>query len=103
MAQEMRCDGCEGAEPAVMLLTNLDTGDVVALGPTCLPLWASSIAETLTADDDAPIGHTPTDPDDPDGDDDEPDGGHAAEQDAPDPMGEPDATTAPPTPSLSTA
>ena len=38
MAQPITCDVCNG-EQAVQLLSNLETGEVLALGPGCLPVF----------------------------------------------------------------
>lgn len=38
MAQPINCDICAD-EPAVQMLTNLATGDVMSLGAACLPLF----------------------------------------------------------------
>lgn len=54
------CDVCDGAEPAVLLMTNLTLGDTQAIGVACLPLWAVGFAEQFVGpikpdDEDAPI------------------------------------------------
>jgi hypothetical protein len=48
MAQAIHCDGCEN-EQAVMLITNLDNGDVLGLGPACFPTWCAAMGETVQA------------------------------------------------------
>jgi hypothetical protein len=38
MAQPVYCDIC-GQEQAVQMLTNLETGETIAMGPGCLPVF----------------------------------------------------------------
>lgn len=56
------CDVCDGAEPAVLLMTNLALGDTQAVGVNCIPLWSVGFAEQFVGpikpDDDAPIDLT---------------------------------------------
>lgn len=58
------CDVCDGAEVAVLLMTNLQLGDTQAVGVACLPLWAVGFAEQFVGpikpDEDAPIDLVPT-------------------------------------------
>lgn len=42
----VRCDMCEH-EPAVMLMTNIDSGDVIAVGTGCLPAFHLAGVSTL--------------------------------------------------------
>src|SRR5260370_42413138 len=53
MAQTITCDSCE-TEPAVMLQTDIDSGQVVAIGPTCLFTFylgaAGGVAELMDAE-----------------------------------------------------
>lgn len=39
MGQVIQCDGCQ-AEPATLLITNTDNGDVLAFGVPCAVVWA---------------------------------------------------------------
>lgn len=38
MAQQLACDICQ-AEPAIQMLTNVETGDVMMMGAACLPAF----------------------------------------------------------------
>lgn len=40
MAQQLTCDICQ-SEDAVQMLTNVHTGDVLMIGPSCAPLFYS--------------------------------------------------------------
>lgn len=46
MAQTIPCDMCE-VEPAVMLVTMIQTGDGQGVGINCLSVWARSLADTI--------------------------------------------------------
>lgn len=49
MAQAMVCDGCN-AEPAVILITSVPTGDIEAYGPSCIPQILRIIADVMDPD-----------------------------------------------------
>lgn len=53
MAQALACDICQ-QEPAAQLLTNVENGQVMALGIGCLPVFYSQSLLTLLGSD----GHT---------------------------------------------
>lgn len=48
------CDSDDG-NAAAMLVTNLDTGDVLGLCGQCFPLWVEATHAALSADEDAPV------------------------------------------------
>lgn len=49
MAQQLPCDICN-AEPAVQMLTNMETGDTMTLGASCLPrFYGDSLAVLIVA------------------------------------------------------
>jgi len=49
MAQQLPCDIC-AQEYAVQLLTNTDSGEVMALGPACLPVFYGQSLTQLLGD-----------------------------------------------------
>jgi hypothetical protein len=49
MAQAMGCDLC-GQETAILLQTNIDNGDVVAIGGSCMVTFLLSTAATILED-----------------------------------------------------
>lgn len=55
------CDSDDG-NAAAMLVTNLDTGDVLGLCGQCFPLWVEATHAALSADEDTPVDVVPTDP-----------------------------------------
>lgn len=61
MAQAIHCDSCE-KEQAVLLVTNLATGDVLGLGPNCIPAWGKAMGEAVEAELDHQDGDPDTDP-----------------------------------------
>lgn len=49
MAQAIACDIC-GAEQAIQMLTNLQTGEVLAMGPACMPVfYGQSVLQVMDA------------------------------------------------------
>lgn len=49
MAQSIGCDIC-GSEEAVQMLTNLSTGEVLAMGASCLPVfYGQSVLQVMDA------------------------------------------------------
>lgn len=49
MAQSIGCDIC-GAEEAVQMLTNLSTGEVLAMGASCMPVfYGQSVLQVMDA------------------------------------------------------
>ncbi|SRR6266849_3605466 len=49
MAQQITCDICQ-AEPATQMLTNLQTGDVLAIGAACMPVfYGQSVLSVMDA------------------------------------------------------
>ena len=49
MAQQIACDLC-GEEDAVMLQTNVETGEVLSVGPACVFPYALGIASATAAE-----------------------------------------------------
>jgi hypothetical protein len=54
MAQAIRCDLC-GQENAVLMQTNIDNGDVIAIGGSCMVTFLLSTAATIL--DEMPADH----------------------------------------------
>lgn len=51
MAQPIGCDIC-GQEQAVQMLSNMETGETIAMGPACLPVfYGHSVLQLLEAGD----------------------------------------------------
>jgi len=51
MAQPITCDICQ-QEQAVQMLTNISTGDVLMMGPACLPVfYGQSVLQVMDAGD----------------------------------------------------
>jgi hypothetical protein len=50
MAQPIYCDGCDGAEQATLLVTQIQSGDVLGLGPNCIPAWATAVGQLVAAE-----------------------------------------------------
>lgn len=51
MAQSIGCDIC-AAEEAIQMLTNLSTGEVLAMGPACMPVfYGQSVLQVMDAGD----------------------------------------------------
>ena len=49
MAQQIACDIC-GSEQAAQMLTNLETGEVLAMGPACMPVfYGQSVLQVMDA------------------------------------------------------
>lgn len=46
MAQAMLCDGC-GERPAVLLITDIQTGEVLAFDVACSAVWAETHAKAI--------------------------------------------------------
>lgn len=64
------CDSEDG-NAAAILITNLESGDVAAYCPACLPAFADSFYRSIIGDPEGPVDAVPTEPgpDDPSDDD----------------------------------